>query len=331
MRSALVLGALLCACSGSSGEISGESAGAIGPDARAHVQVLVEPGDNGSALVAALQAAKTSIHMTMYLLSDDGVLNALIAQRKAGVEVKVVLNKIVHAGGRTFVPNQPSFDALTAAGVEVAWAPAKYALTHEKAIVIDGVTAWIMTMNAATASMTSNREFLVVDTLKADVAEAEAQFQADYAGQPFEPAGSLVVAPVNARDRITALVDGAKTTLDLEAEELSDRQMAASLCAATARGVAVRALVSNKNASQTEKTTLESLKACGVTTVTLKHPYIHAKAIVADGAHAYIGSANLSQHSLDRNRELGIITSTHSAVAVVADTVTKDIAAATPL
>jgi phosphatidylserine/phosphatidylglycerophosphate/cardiolipin synthase-like enzyme len=36
-------------------------------------------------------------------------------------------------------------------------------------------------------------------------------------------------------------------------------------------------------------------------------PYIHAKAIVVDGARAYVGSENLSTQSLDRNREVGIL------------------------
>src|SRR5579885_3642793 len=56
------------------------------------VQILVEPdGQSGKQMVSAIYNAKKSVHMTMYLLSDSAVINALIARKKAGIDVKVVL------------------------------------------------------------------------------------------------------------------------------------------------------------------------------------------------------------------------------------------------
>ena len=43
--------------------------------------------------------------------------------------------------------------------------------------------------------------------------------------------------------------------------------------------------------------------------------YIHAKAIVADGKLAFIGSENFSDGSLDANRELGLLFSKSDVVA----------------
>ena len=37
----------------------------------------------------------------------------------------------------------------------------------------------------------------------------------------------------------------------------------------------------------------------------MANPYVHAKAIVADGKHVFIGSENISSTSLDENREMG--------------------------
>jgi phosphatidylserine/phosphatidylglycerophosphate/cardiolipin synthase-like enzyme len=51
----------------------------------------------------------------------------------------------------------------------------------------------------------------------------------------------------------------------------------------------------------------ERLTAAGVEIRLASSLYIHAKAIIADGERAFVGSQNLSATSLDQNRELGII------------------------
>ena len=56
--------------------------------------------------------------------------------------------------------------------------------------------------------------------------------------------------------------------------------------------------------------------------------YIHGKVVEADygtsQARVFIGSENFSSTSLDRNRELGLITSGHPALAAVASTFGAD-------
>jgi len=47
-------------------------------------------------------------------------------------------------------------------------------------------------------------------------------FQADHAMTAVAPAGPLVVANTNARERLVALIDSATKTLDVEGEEFSD-------------------------------------------------------------------------------------------------------------
>jgi phosphatidylserine/phosphatidylglycerophosphate/cardiolipin synthase-like enzyme len=60
--------------------------------------------------------------------------------------------------------------------------------------------------------------------------------------------------------------------------------------------------------------------------------YIHAKAIVADagtaGQRAFVGSENFSAASLDRNRELGLLTADPTLVTRVATTIRADAAGA---
>jgi len=52
--------------------------------------------------------------------------------------------------------------------------------------------------------------------------------------------------------------------------------------------------------------------------------YIHAKAIVADGRRAFVGSQNLSAASLDGNRELGVIIADRGAIGTLESTFAGD-------
>ena len=77
--------------------------------------------------------------------------------------------------------NQPAFSYLRAHGVAVRWAPSQFTVTHEKAIVVDGSSAAIMTMNLTARYYPTSREFVVLDRERADVAAVESTFANDWA------------------------------------------------------------------------------------------------------------------------------------------------------
>lgn len=286
----------------------------------ADVSLVVEPGDNAAGLLAAITGAKTSVHMTMYLLSNPTFISALVARKKAGVDVRVVLNQTFPD---PMYDNTQSYNQLVAGGVPVAWSSKAFNFTHAKCVVVDGAVAWIMTMNVTNSSAAQNREYLAVDTNPDDVAEAEAVFAGDYAATAPALTGPLVLAPNNARARIAALFALAQTTLDVEAETLSDLAFETALRDAKARGVAVRVVVSDQTPSQAMTQAIAALKASGIVVKKLATPYVHAKGIVVDGTVGYVGSANLTQNSVDQNREIGLMV-TGPALATLGQTIDGD-------
>jgi phosphatidylserine/phosphatidylglycerophosphate/cardiolipin synthase-like enzyme len=66
-----------------------------------------------------------------------------------------------------------------------------------------------------------------------------------------------------------------------------------------------------------------ALKASGIVVKKLATPYIHSKAVIADGVVGYVGSANLTQNSVDSNREIGLMIE-GPALATLAATVDVD-------
>ncbi len=293
------------------------------------VTVIVEPSDNGQALLDGINNATKSVHMTMYLLTDSDVINALTGRQSAGLDVKVLLNQNFPSGQSG--SNQSAFDTLQSAGVNVAWAPAGFQYTHEKAVILDGTTAFIMTMNADNTAMTSNREYVGIDTDANDITEAEAIFEADFANKSSGASGDLVVAPTNARTKIVELIATATKTIDLEGEEFSDAQTASAIASALGRGVAVNIVVSDVDLTEaTEQAAISTVKAAGGKVNSLTSPYVHAKACVVDGTAMYVGSANFSGGSFGYNRELGFLTNTASEVTKVDSTIKQDFQNGTP-
>jgi phosphatidylserine/phosphatidylglycerophosphate/cardiolipin synthase-like enzyme len=58
---------------------------------------------------------------------------------------------------------------------------------------------------------------------------------------------------------------------------------------------------------------------------------VHAKALVIDGVHAYVGSENFTAGSLQYNRELGVFFDAPTEVAKVATTINTDFGKGSPL
>jgi phosphatidylserine/phosphatidylglycerophosphate/cardiolipin synthase-like enzyme len=305
-----------------------------------NVRIIVEPnGNHASELISAIDGAHASVYMTMYQIDNTSIIDALVARKHAGLDVQAILD-----GSTTNKAwNTPAYNTLHAAAVDVVWSNPMFTYTHEKTVILDGVEAWIMTMNANQSPPTSNREYLAIDRDPDDVTEATAVFQADHAMHAITPTGNLVVANANARQKLVALIDSATSTLDIEVEELSDLNLSGvvNAIAQTAhRGVAVRIVLANGSATSTQTQAVSEIKQYGAHVVvtgpsssggTSSNPYIHAKAAVVDCAGAtcargFVGSENFSGGSLGYNRELGVIFTDQTELAKVEAAIASDFA-----
>ena len=286
--------------------------------------LLVEPDDGPAPVLAFLRGAQRALAVEVYLLTDDEAIQSLVDLRADGREVQVVLEP--HPFGADGA-NQPAFDRLTAAGVGVAWASPRFALTHTKTLVADGRRALIMSLNLTRAGLRGNREFAIAGDAPADVAGAADILAADRLGTAAPappPQGRLVASPVNARARLLDLIGGARRSLAIEIEELSDPEAVSTIAGSVARGVAVTAVVPGTGRSTATQAAVVALVGAGAAVRALLSPTVHAKAIVADGARLYVGSVNLTSASLDDNREIGLVLDDPVLAARVARTIAAD-------
>jgi phosphatidylserine/phosphatidylglycerophosphate/cardiolipin synthase-like enzyme len=319
IAAALAAAAMLAGCGGTAPAVAPGLPVAANPEA----QVFVEPDDGPEPLLAAFNGAGKSIDLVMYLLTDRQVIGALEQAERRGVRVRALLEQHPFGQGPG---NADTFSRLERAGVAVRWTDPRFKLTHEKAAVVDGRDALILTLNLTASAFTRNREYGAVDRSPDDVAEVAGLFNADWNRTAYAPSRlDLVVSPDNARAKLLALIGQAARQLDVESEEVQDAVLEQALIAAARRGVTVRVVLSPAESGPDANTKgVERIKSGGVQVHYMRKPFVHAKIFVADGQTAFLGSENISAQSLDANRELGLFMSNPAAVARIQGTFEQD-------
>jgi phosphatidylserine/phosphatidylglycerophosphate/cardiolipin synthase-like enzyme len=277
-----------------------------------------------------INSATKSLNMTMYELSDTTAVNDLIARKKAGVTVRVILDQAEKS------TNQAAFDALQAGGVGVVWSSPTFAYTHQKTITVDDRESLILTGNLTSSYYSTSRDYGVFDTDSMDVAAVTAVFNADYTHSSVTPSDgdSLLWSPTTAQSRVLSVIDGATKTLDVEGEEFSDTTIVNAIVARAKAGVAVRVMVESPSSytSEIQKVVAAGGKVVGYSSST--GLYIHAKAVIADAGLSdqtvEVGSMNYTAGSLENNRELGTILHDGSDCSLIETQFSSDFSGGTP-
>jgi cardiolipin synthase A/B len=293
-------------------------------------RIWTEPQSGYGFIDAAIDHARTSIDVSVYVLSDPAIERILVERAQQGIDVRVVLNAAYEGTSE----NATAASVLRAGSVHVVWAPPSQ-IFHAKYVVIDTSTAYIGTGNFVPTDYSSTRDFWVADTQPADVSAIVATFNGDFdhGGATSHQSSGLVWSP-GSTTALTGLIGTAHHTILVENEEMDSVPIENALISAARRGVVVD-LVMTEDPDWTAA--LDRLAAAGVHVRLLSESqiYIHAKVICVDcttmSGTDFIGSENFSTSSLVYNRELGIITATPAAVRAVRAAVDADYALGTPV
>ena len=287
-----------------------------------NITLFIEPDSGRKPILDAINSAKYEILVEVYLLSDKEIINSLIAARSRGVAVNVILEEHPFGGGGL---NPKTKTELLAKGIAVKWSNPEFALTHEKALIIDNSSVFILSQNLAESSFSKNREFDLLDKNQADVDEVRKIFLADWQRSSYAAGGDLAIleSPDNSRSVLTSLINSAKSEIEIEVEVIDDREVEDAL-AAKAKIIPVKLILPKLSQIDSNKEAMNELTKENVKVKTLGSPYVHGKTILIDDTKAYLGSVNLTSASMDDNRELGIVVSDSVVVKELDTTFTKD-------
>jgi cardiolipin synthase A/B len=272
--------------------------------------LIILPDDTAQPILDAINNAKKSLRVKMFLFTDPSLINAVVAAKKRGVRVQIMLNPARRSGQ---LENAATRKQLRAAKIEVLDSNPAFDVTHEKSMVVDDVAAFVKSLNWDTKNLTQTRDYAVVTTHAPEVEEIIECFEADWKRKKFEVDESrhLIWCSGNGRDRIAHFIDEAKHTLYVQNERYQDAVIIERLVRAKRRGVKVHVMARPPHKLKKEKLIegvggLRIMDDVGIKVHKLKHLKLHGKMLLADHSRAIIGSINLTPGSFDSRRELAI-------------------------
>lgn len=292
---------------------------------------------NRDPFILFIDQANTEILMASYKLQEKklpqkDMLDALDRAVKRGVEVHVVTEnrltsmEIVEDGKK--VEKNAALNAYKERGVKVYSSSEKFNQSHTKYIVVDGKKAIIGTTNfdkeleGHTSNERPSRDFAVKIESEEIISELIQAFWNDINGEEF--IGSqrdLLWGPNNQREIFKTLIESAKRSIKIYQQDITDSEMIEWFMKAAKNHVDVKLIMSPHpfgfNNPDNNIDNQKKLADAGGNVYLINDLNIHAKVMILDDCLMYLGSTNFYQPSIDKNRNVGLLTSDADLIQAV--------------
>jgi len=265
------------------------------------MSLIVQPDDGIGPVVSAIDKAKSSIDIGIFRLDRGDVAKALRSAAARGVPVRTLIAHTNSGGGDRLRKLERE---LLKTGASVRRTDDDLRRYHNKIMIVDRATLYVLGFNYTAADVDKSRSFGVVTQKRKLVQEAIKLFDADSLRKPYTAGPrAFVVSPLNARERLAAFLRAGRKELLIYDPKLTDPAMIRILQGRVRAGVSVRILgkVGKRGADLTSE----------------RFPgrRLHVRAIVRDGQRAFVGSQGLRKVELDGRREVGVIVKDPKVIA----------------
>lgn len=334
------------------------------------VELLVNGEEAYPAMLAAIEAAQTSVYLASYIFDGGGIgrrfIEALAGAQRRGVEVRVLIDGV----GRLYstpraAPRLAACQVPVALYLPPSLLPPRFTINlrnHRKILVVDGRVAFTGGMNirqhhlASSARPQHRTEDIhfrlcgpVVRQLQ-DVFVADWRFASSVAIDPppyraaVPPGGAcarvITDGPNDDIDKLTriiiAAIGAARCSIAIMTPYfLPSRELDLALQLAALRGVRVQVILPDKNnlpfVNWAAFHMLGEMLAAGVEFYLYTGPFVHSKVLVVDDYYVQIGSSNLDPRSLRLNFEVNVELYDAGIAAPLADYFAGALAMSQPL
>ncbi len=251
-------------------------------------------------LVSTFDQAHGRIWVEIYTWTEKNTVDAVIRAHNRWVDVRVILEGNVY--------NTPRINDATYKKLQWAWVPVvfsdnkKYTFTHAKFWIIDD-SYCVSTGNFTYSAFQKNRDIIVCDQDRNVLSVLEEVYRADEAHVLPLFSGpvplNIGMSPLNMRSRLVHYIQSAHTSISVYVQSLSDRGILNLLEAKKKEWLDVLVCLADNESAR-------SLTGYTFPIVFVKKPYLHAKSILIDGEKIMVGSINLTENGIDRNREVSL-------------------------
>jgi phosphatidylserine/phosphatidylglycerophosphate/cardiolipin synthase-like enzyme len=247
-------------------------------------RLVLPPPERREAVLALIQSARQRLALSVFRCDDFDVLDALVAAARRSVQVNILITRRARGWKRRL---KDLAVLLQSAGVQVQRYSGPVRKYHAKYMIADDEIALIGSLNFTRRCFQNTCDFILISQEHEMVSGLKRLFDSDY-HTPFMPApeisNSLIIGPDHSRQRLTALLEGARQSIQIIDHRVSDPAIIGLLETKAREGVSVEIFGRGNIAP------LES----------------HGKMLLVDKAVAVIGSIAFSQPSLDLRREVAV-------------------------
>lgn len=268
-------------------------------------QIFVLPEENDK-IYDFLRETKESLDITIYMLSDRKSIEIIKKLFKDGIDIRIIIEQTPYGGSAV---NYKTYNELLDFGINIKYSSPRFALTHAKYIIQDNKTAFIMTSNMTYSGLNTNRDFILKTSNQLIINELINIFNNDFNYKKYNSKlDNLVVSPLNSRDKIESIIKTAQNSIYIYGENIGDKEFETLLKKKKEEGVEIKIILPSSTSVESNNVVIRKLNENGIEIKNLKKPYQHAKIVIVDNSIMYLGSINYSTYSMDKNREIGIIT-----------------------
>ena len=256
------------------------------------MKLIFQPRDGATPLLTAIKKAKKSIDIAIFRFDRTDIEAELKAAAARGVKVTALIAYVNRGGEKHLRALEMRF---LEAGIIVARTADDLIRYHDKLIIFDRKTLFMLSFNFTHLDIDHSRGFGIITSNSKIVQEAVKLFEADCTRKSYT-AGleTFVVTPVNSRKVLTTFLKLAKKQLLIYDPEISDPEVVRILQERAKAGVEVRVIG-------------KASKHLGLKVAKLTKIRLHTRTILKDASQAFIGSQSLREAELDSRREVGLI------------------------
>jgi len=256
------------------------------------VKLILQPRDGATPILTAIKKAKKSIDIAIFRFDRTDIEAELKAAAARGVKVTALIAYVNRGGEKHLRALEMRF---LDAGITVARTADDLIRYHDKLIIFDRKTLFMLSFNFTHLDIDHSRGFGIITSNSKIVQEAIKLFEADCTRTSYSARlETFVVSPVNSRKVLTTFLRGAKKQLLIYDPEISDPEVVRILQERAESGAEVRIIG-------------KASKRLGLKVSKLTKIRLHTRTILKDASQAFIGSQSLREAELDSRREVGLI------------------------
>ena len=258
------------------------------------MELLVQPGTGIKPLLDGIDKAEHTVQIVIFRFDRGEIEAALTRAVRRGVFVHALVAFTSQGQGGEQTLRSLEL-RLLADGVSVARTATDLVRYHDKLMIIDQKSLYMLGFNYTYIDIERSRSFGIVTKKEEWVQEALKLFTADATRQQYSPeCDTFLVSPGNSRQQLLKFIQNTRHQLCIYDGKLTDPDMIHLMQAKAKEGVDIRVIGAIGK------------RAAGMKVAALPMR-LHAQTIIRYGEQMFLGSQSLRTLELDARREVGVI------------------------